>query len=130
MTRGGTDLGGEGGAGAAGDHDRGQQDAHLPKHRDADHVDREDLGTEAAKLIGALEGQHDPDQKGDHADDRQRIEAGALDVKNHRCQPQPRRPDGNANEGLDECAEESEEIGRIPPDVLGRRAEIREPIDE
>ena len=74
-----------------GDHDRGQQDPDLAQGRDAEQVDREDLGAEAAQLIGALIGHHDADQERDQADDRQRVDAGLLQVMGERGQPQPRR---------------------------------------
>ena len=38
-------------AGAAGDDDGGQQDAHLAQHRDADQVDGEQSCAELAQLI-------------------------------------------------------------------------------
>ena len=50
------DLGGDGAARAAGDHDRGQQHAEFAQQQDADQVDDEDLRAEVAELEGALLG--------------------------------------------------------------------------
>ena len=58
--------------------------ADLAQDRDAEQVDREDLGAEAAQLIGALVGHDDADQEGDQADDRQGVEAGLLEVVGER----------------------------------------------
>ena len=85
------DLRGEGAARAAGDDDRGEQDADLAQDRDAEQVDGVDLGAEAAQLVGALVGHHDADQERDQADDRQRVDAGLLEVMGERGQPQPAR---------------------------------------
>ncbi len=43
------DLGGDGAARAAGDHDGGQQHADFAQLQDADEVDDEDVGTEIAR---------------------------------------------------------------------------------
>ena len=80
----GADLGGEGGARATGDDNRGEQDRHLPEDRDADQIDGEDLGTELGQLIGALIGEHHAGQEGDQADDGERIEPGLLHVADQR----------------------------------------------
>src|SRR5690606_3452429 len=40
-------LGGKGTAGAAGDHDGGQQYAHFPQHGDGDQINGKDVGAEA-----------------------------------------------------------------------------------
>jgi hypothetical protein len=58
----GADLRREGAARAAGDHDRGDEHAHLAQHGDADQVDHIDLAAELAQLIDALVGDHDADQ--------------------------------------------------------------------
>ena len=66
-----------------------KQNADLAQRRDGEQVDREDLGAEAAQLVGALIGHHDADQERDQADDRQRIDAGLLQVVGQRGQAQP-----------------------------------------
>ena len=55
----GAELGGEGGAGAAGHDDGGHQRAHLARHGDADQVGDVDLGAELLELHGADEGEDD-----------------------------------------------------------------------
>ena len=44
------DLGGDGAARAAGDHDRRHQHAEFAQHQDADQIDDEDVGAEIAQL--------------------------------------------------------------------------------
>ena len=84
-----SDLGREGAAGAAGDHHRGQQNADLAQRRDRKQVDREDLRAKAAQLVGALIRHDDTDQESDQPHDRQRIDAGLLQVMHERRQAQP-----------------------------------------
>ena len=75
------DRGGEGRGRAAGDDDRGQQDAELAQHRDGDQVDDEDLGAELAELDRAHVGEHDADQEGHQRGDRQRVQPRLLHVE-------------------------------------------------
>ena len=78
------DLGGDRAARAAGDHDRGQQHAHLAQHQDADQVDDENLGAEIAKLVGALL-RHDRADDGRHQNhDGKRADAHPVDLVDDR----------------------------------------------
>ncbi len=107
----GADLGGEGAARAAGDDDRGQEDAHLAQDADGDQVDGEDLGAEAAQLIGALIGQHETDEKGDQPHDRQRVEARLLHLTDQRGEANAPRPQQRVRE---DDAGMPQEVGQIP----------------
>ena len=79
----GADLGGEGRARAARHDDGGDQPADLAQHAHAQKIDGEDLGAEPLQLVGALIGQHDADQKGEQAHDRQGADAGLLHLMHH-----------------------------------------------
>ncbi len=68
----GSDVSGEGGAGAARDDDGGDEAAQLAQEADAEEIDGVDLRVEALQLIGALIGEHDAEQEGEHAHDGQR----------------------------------------------------------
>ena len=74
------DLGGDGAARAAGDHDRGQQHAELAQDQDADEVDDEDLGAEIAQLEGALLRDDGADDGRHQHDDRDGADAHAVDL--------------------------------------------------
>ena len=74
------DLGGEGGARAAGDHDRGHQHAELLDRASADQVDGEHLGAELAKLDRALLGDDDPDQEAHQPDDPEGVDPDHLEA--------------------------------------------------
>ena len=97
------DLGGERAAGAAGDDDRRQQHAHLAQHCDRDQIDGEDLGAELLQLLRAQIRDDHADQEGDQRHDRDRLDAGLIDVPRDRGQPQvvhaaqgPQARDGDA----------------------------------
>ena len=94
------DLGGEGAARAAGDDDRRQQHPELAQDRDAEQVDRVDLGAEPAQLIGALIGHDDADQKRQQPDDRQRVEPDLLHLHQRRDPAQAARSDEQLCRGL------------------------------
>ena len=83
----GADLGGEGAAGAAGDDDRGQQHAELAQHADGHQVDHEDVGAELAQLLRAHVRQDHRDQEGDQRHDRNRGDAGVVDMACDRDRP-------------------------------------------
>ena len=72
------DLGGERGAGAPGEQDRGHQRAELAQHAEADQVGDEDLGAEALHRHRRLEREDHAEQERDQRDDRQRVGADAL----------------------------------------------------
>jgi hypothetical protein len=59
------ELGGVGAAGAAGDHDRDNQDADLPQYENPHHIDGVGFGAELAEVKETLLGNDRPDQKGD-----------------------------------------------------------------
>ena len=80
------DLGGEGGARAAGDHDRRDQHAHFAQYRYRHQVDGEVLAAVGAQLGHALVADDDRDHDGHQADDGQRMDAGFRDL------PRNRRP--------------------------------------
>ena len=103
------DLGGKGAAGAAGDDDRGHQHAQFAQDADRQQVDGIDLGAELAQLVGALVGDHHPDQKRQHADDGQRIDPGLLHLSDHRGQPEPARVPQQAQRGLAHQADKTEQ---------------------
>ena len=74
------DLGGEGRAGAAGDHDRGHQHAELAHGDPADEVDGVDLGAELGELHRALLGDDDADQEAHQPDDPERAHADHVEA--------------------------------------------------
>ncbi len=62
---------------------------------DAQKIDGEDLRAEALQLVRALIGQHDADQEGEQAHDRQRVDAGFFDLMDEGLPAQRLlRPDG------------------------------------
>ena len=78
------DLRGEGGARAAGDHDRSHQHAELAHRDPADEVDRVDLGAELGELHRALLGDDDADEEAHQADDAERANADHVEALNDR----------------------------------------------
>ena len=85
------DLRREGGAGAAGDHDRGHQHAQLLDRASADQVDREHFGAELAELDRALLGDDDPDQEAHQADDAEGVDPDHLEALDDRVDPEAAR---------------------------------------
>ena len=81
-----SDLGGEGRARAAGDHDRGHQHAELAHRDPADQVDGVDLGAELGELDRALLGDDDADEEAHQADDPERAHADDVEALDHRVQ--------------------------------------------
>ena len=74
------EFGGDRRARAARDHDRGEQHAEFAQHQNADQVDGEGRGAEAAQLENALLRHDAADQEIDGDDDRHRAQA-----RNFRC---------------------------------------------
>ena len=62
----------------AGGDDGRHQAAQLAQHTDAEQIDGEDIGAEAAQLIGSLIGEDHADQERQQADDRHCVQAGFL----------------------------------------------------
>ena len=78
------DLGGDRASRSPGDHDGGEQHAHLAQHQDADQFDDEDIGPEIAELERALL-RHDRTDDGRHQDHhRQRPDAHPVDLVDDR----------------------------------------------
>ncbi len=77
----GAELGGEGGAGAAGDDDAGHQCADLAHHADGHQVGDEDLRADQLQLVGAEVGEDQADEEADHRDDGQCARADFLDLE-------------------------------------------------
>ena len=88
-------MGGEGGAGAAGDHDRGHQHAQFLHRRAADQVDRVDFRAELAELDRALLGDDDADQEAHQADDPERVDADHLELLGDRVETEAARAAGD-----------------------------------
>ncbi len=109
----GADLGRKGTAGAAGNDDRGQEDAHLAQHRNAHEVDGKYLCPESAQLVGPLIGQHDTDQKRDQADDRRSTEARLLDMGNECSEADPPRLHDQAEESDGNGTKEGHQVAGL-----------------
>ncbi|MEJ0004989.1 MAG: hypothetical protein WDM77_00970 [Steroidobacteraceae bacterium] len=70
-------------------HDDGrQQHAQFPQDPDRDQIDDEHLGAEAGELLRAHVRDDDADQEGDQRDDRNRGDAGFIDVPGDRDRSQ------------------------------------------
>src|SRR5580704_16540896 len=54
--------------------------ADPERHAHAQKIDGEDFRAEALELVGALIGQHHPDQEGQQPHDRQRADSGFLNL--------------------------------------------------
>src|SRR5690606_16294528 len=74
------DLSGNGTAGPAGNHDRGQKHAQFPQEQDADEIDDEYVGTEIPKLIGPLLRDDGPDDARHQHHDGYGPNAHAVDL--------------------------------------------------
>src|SRR5690606_38238930 len=74
------DLSGNGTAGPAGNHDRGQKHAQFPQDQDADEIDDEYVGTEIPKLIGPLLRDDGPDDARHQHHDGYGPNAHAVDL--------------------------------------------------
>jgi hypothetical protein len=74
----GSDLGGEGGAGAGRQQDGGHERSQLSKHGDPQEIRGEDLGPEALHGDGGLEQQDQAQQEAHDGHDGDRADAGPL----------------------------------------------------
>ena len=107
------ELGGEGGAGAAGHDDAGHHRAHLAHDGDADQIGDVDGGPELLQLHGADEGHDDADQKADERDDRQRVGADLLHVEPQVVHAEARPAAHQGAEGERQLAQEAQELRRL-----------------
>src|ERR1051325_9371761 len=111
------ELRGEGAPRAAGDDDRSQKHAELAQDRDAEQVDRIDLGAKAPQLVSALISEDDADQERQQADDRHRVDANLFHLCNESRQTQPPRVPHQIEEGQrDQPEKAGDRIG--PADQL------------
>ena len=96
------------------------------RHADAEQIDGEDLGAEAAQLIGALIGEDDADQERQQPDDGQRRHAGALHLRHHREGSEPRRLAKRPQHRGADQAEKAEQLARCGEEVEGLLADKRQ----
>ena len=127
----GADLGREGGAGAAGDHDRGEEDAQLAQDQDADEVD--DEGRARRTLTSWKMPCCDDDaadQERDQHDDRHAPIGDLLELVDHGRAAEAAGMEDDPHEGGDELAQEADAADDVlagPGDAL---ADIDEEIDQ
>ena len=120
------DFGGECTARAAGDDDRGQQHAHFAQHRDGHQIDDEDIGAESRELLRPQIGDDHADQERDERDDRNRRDAGFVDMPRKRRYAQRPRARESLAEDRHDAAEEVEHVACFgalqhrPPTRAGR----------
>src|SRR5205823_4041114 len=116
---------------ATSDDDGGDEPAEFAQEADAEEIDRVDLCIEAFQLVGALIGEHDPEQERQHPDDGQGSESGLLDLL-HKGRPRElvaRRE--NRLPCLDRDApQKSDEIIGLVQDMRGAAPDSREKIRE
>ena len=127
----GADLGGEGGARAAGDHDRGQEHAEFAQDEDADEVDDEGRGAELLELEDALLGDDAADQERDQHDDRHAAIGDLLELVDDRRAAELRPGLSTTRiRADDELAEEGDAADEVPAGPGDALADIDEEIDE
>ena len=124
------DLRGERAAGAAGDHDRGQQHAEFAQERIADQLDREHARAEVAQHGRAEERDDRADQETQQRDDRHRIQAGLLDVEEQRGHAPAARVRQHARDGRQHESDEADERDPVVPHRFDRAAGAREQVDD
>ena len=83
------ELGGDGGAGPAGENDGGHHRAELADHGDADHVGDEHARAEALQEHDALERERGAEQEAEQANDADGVDAHLLDLVGQRADGQP-----------------------------------------
>ena len=110
------DFGGEGAAGTAGDDDRGKQQPDLAQEDDGDEIDGKDVGAELLELRRTLLGDDRADEKGEQADQRQRVEARFLHVVNERNEAQTARIADRLPERADDRAKKGDADDGFAPD--------------
>ena len=103
------DLGGEGRARAAGDHDRGHQHAELAHRDPADEVDGVDLGAELGELDRALLGDDDADEEAHQADDPERADPDDVEARYDRVEAEALGPADDIGEADQDRAEKAEQ---------------------
>ena len=108
------DLSGERTTRPAGDNDRRHQHTELTQDAYSQQIHRVDLGAKSAQLIGALVSDDHPDQKRQHADDWQRVEACLLHLSDHRGEPQPAWMENQPRRGQAHEAEKAENAVSAP----------------
>ena len=98
------EFGGDRGARAAGDHDRGQQHAEFAQDQNGDQLDRKGRGAEAPQLIKPLLLDDAADQEIDGHDDRHRPQGEIFHMVDHRRRARERRiedhPQGRGGQSL------------------------------
>ena len=85
---------------------------------------------ELAQLVGALIGEHDADQEREQADDRQRVQAGLLDMADERGEADPAGPRPRRGAiAVTIAAEESDQIGGLLKAAIVAFADARDEIE-
>ena len=114
----GADLGGEGRAGAAGQHHRGQQRPELAQQADGDQIGHIQVGAEAAHRHQRLEGQDQPHQHADQQHQRHRPHAGLVGGAQQIGAAELARPRRQAHHRHQRLAQPGEPVagGRQPMD--------------
>ena len=118
------DLGGERGARAPGDENRGDQHAHLAQHRYGDQIDRQVLAALRSQLGDTLIGDDDADHHCEQPDDRQRLDAGLGDLARDRRQPPCRRMHQHVDDRVRGASDEGDHVDRVAPRLVGGLAEL------
>src|ERR1700724_2861189 len=77
----GADFGSEGGAGTPDNYDGGNQRAKFARHGDGYSSSDEVDGAEAAKFVGALQGEDEPDEESDERKNGQRADTNVHGLR-------------------------------------------------
>ncbi len=126
----GPDLGREGRARTAGDHDRREEHRQFAQDEDAGEVDDERRRAELHELENALLGHDAADEERDQDDDRHPAIGDLLELIDDRRAAEAPRPCENAQQSGDELAEERRPADQVPACSGDALADVDEELDE
>src|SRR5207244_13394301 len=104
--------------------DGGDDNAVLPEQRDGNQIDREIVTAGAAKVRDALVADHDDDHDRHQADNRQRVNAGLVDMARNRRQPQRMDVQERLTDRTGGPADEGDDFERVAPRVVRALAKL------
>ena len=107
------DLGGKRGPGAAGKHDRGHQRAELASDAQCDGSGDQMQSANFSKLIGALQGQNQTDEKRDQGNDGKSFHADAHGLVDGRTEAKLAAAEGIDKDSANRAARQSRQAAYI-----------------